>query len=230
MNPIQSFKIAVTGIALLLTACAPVALASTPPAAPIPTDAEVAMVEATDSTPPTAVPAVQEAPTTVALAATANAEQNSDAASSVAAVAFAQPQGPAYENLNSPVDLLASYYDAINRKQYQRAYGYWQTPPTSYPKFANGFSDTTSVQLIVQPPTSGEGAAGSTYVQISTVLIAQHTDGSQHTYAGCFTTRKSNLQPPDIPKADVWHIYSAQLKEVPNSASIPNQLAKPCQS
>ena len=109
MNPIQTFKITVTGIALLLTACAPVALASTPPAAPTPTDAEVAMVDATDSTPPTAVPAAKEAPTTVALAAAANTAQNSDVASSVAAAALAQPQGPAYENLNSPVDLLASY-------------------------------------------------------------------------------------------------------------------------
>jgi hypothetical protein len=225
----QSFKVAVAGIALLLTACAPVAMASTPPAAPTATDAEVALVDATGTTVPTAPPATQ-APTAVPLAATSNTVQSSATASTDAAVALAQPQGPAFENLNSPVDLLASYYDAINRKQYQRAYGYWQSPPMAYQQFANGFSDTTSAQLIVQPPTSGEGAAGSTYVQIATVLIAQHTDGSQHTYAGCITTRKSNLQPPDIPKADVWHIYSAQLQEVPNNASIPNQLAKACQS
>jgi hypothetical protein len=232
MNPRQSFKVAIAGIALLLTACAPVAMASTPPAAPTATDAEVAIVDATGTTvptAPTALPATQ-APTAIPLAATSNTMQSNATASTDAAVALAQPQGPAYENLNSPVDLLASYYDAINRKQYQRAYGYWQSPPMAYQQFANGFSDTTSVQLIVQPPTRGEGAAGSTYVQIATVLIAQHTDGSTHTYGGCFVTRKSNLQPPDIPKADVWHIYSAQLEEIPNNIYIPNQLAQSCQS
>jgi len=176
--------------------------------------------------------AVAQAATEVPLAATINTASTdltpssaADASAPTPAVdALAQSQAPAYENLNSPVDLLASYYNAINRKEYQRAYGYWQTAPTSYQNFVNGFSDTTAAQLIVQPPTFVGGAAGSLYTQVPTALVAKHTDGSTHTYAGCFVTRKSNIQ------ADVWHIYSAQLKEVPNNTSIPNQLAQACPS
>ena len=134
-----------------------------------------------------------------------------------------------FENLDSPVDLLASYYNAINRQEYQRAYSYWESPPRPYNAFANGFADTASVQLIVQPPTYYGGAAGSLYVSIPTVLIAQHYDGTQLTFAGCFVTRKSNLRPPDIPQEDVWHLYSAEIAQVPNNSDIPTLLAQACQ-
>lgn len=135
-----------------------------------------------------------------------------------------------YENLNSPVDLLASYFNAINHQEYQRAYGYWENPPNPYDEFVQGFADTANIQLIVQPPTRISGAAGSLYVETPTVLIAHHQDGSQHTFAGCFVTRKSNLQPPDIPQEDVWHLYQAQVASVPNDAAIPALLAQACQS
>jgi len=140
-------------------------------------------------------------------------------------------QEPAYENQNSPVELLASYYNAINRGEYQRAYSYWQVPPNPYDEFVSGFSDTIHVQLIVQPPTRIEGAAGSLYAAIPTVLIADHVDGSQHTYAGCFVTRKSNLHPPDIPEADVWHLYDAALEEVTTDpVDVPLLLSEACET
>lgn len=133
-----------------------------------------------------------------------------------------------FEDLNSPVGLLASYYNAINRQEYQRAYAYWESPPNSYDDFVNGFADTASVQVIVEPPRRYGGAAGSLYVDIPTVLIALHTDGTQLTYAGCFVTRRSNLQPPDIPEPDVWHLYSADITAVPNDSAIPTLLSQAC--
>ena len=136
--------------------------------------------------------------------------------------AFAQTTP--YDNPDSPVDLLASYYNAINLHDYQRAYGYWGSPTESYNEFASGFAETVSAQLIVQPPDRIGLAAGSQYAAIPTVLIATHTDGSVHTFAGCFTTRKSNL----IPEEDVWHLYTADLVEVSNTASIPTLLAEAC--
>ena len=62
---------------------------------------------------------------------------------------MAPPAEAAYDNPNSPVDLLASYYNAIDRQEYQRAYGYWEMPPSSYDQFAQGYADTASVELIV---------------------------------------------------------------------------------
>ncbi|MBZ0297080.1 MAG: hypothetical protein K8L99_31255 [Anaerolineae bacterium] len=112
--------------------------------------------------------------------------------------AQSEPQEIPYDNHDSSVDLLASYYNAINLQDYQRAYDYWENPPETYEDFVSGFADTTSVQLIVQPPTFIDAGAGNLHVQIPTVLIAEHTDGNQYIYSGCFVTHKSNLHPPDI--------------------------------
>ncbi|MEW6404249.1 MAG: hypothetical protein AB1649_20825 [Chloroflexota bacterium] len=68
------------------------------------------------------------------------------------------------------------------------------------------------------------------YVEIPTVFIARHQDGSDPTFAGCFVTRKSNLHPPDIPTEDVWHLYQARMAAVPNDAPIPGLLAQACSS
>jgi hypothetical protein len=70
----------------------------------------------------------------------------------------------------------------------------------------------------------------SLYAEIPAALIALHKDGSRHTFAGCFVTRKSNLQPPDIPEEDIWHLYQAQVEAAPNGAAIPALLAQVCQS
>ncbi|HMM27213.1 MAG TPA: META domain-containing protein [Aggregatilineaceae bacterium] len=141
-----------------------------------------------------------------------------------------QPAPPVepFEDRTNPVGLLASYYNAIARQEYERAYGYWETPPDPYDVFASGFADTASVQVIVQPPARYGGAAGSIYAEIPTVLIAQHFDGEQLMYAGCFVTRRSNVQQPENPPDDAWHLYSADLTQVPTDSSIPTLLAEAC--
>src|SRR6266487_1955902 len=131
----------------LLTGCgAPQAATATPPApatlaptsAPLPTAALI-----------TSTPASAERPTVPLTSAPATAAP----APTAAPTAAAQP-APRYENLQDPADLIASYYNAINRKEYQRAYGYWESPPdgASLAQFAQGYADTTAVMLVIHPP------------------------------------------------------------------------------
>ena len=122
---------------------------------------------------------------------------------------------PLYASQDSPAELLASFYNAINRQEYQRAYGYWETPPSPYDQFAQGYADTASVQLIVQPPTFIDAGAGNLHAAIPTVLVATKRDGSQQRFGGCYTTHKVNIQP------DVWHLSQAQIAPLDASASIP---------
>lgn len=133
-----------------------------------------------------------------------------------------------YEDLNSPVSLLASFYSGVNAKDYERSYRYWETPPGKFEDFTRGYADTTSVQLIVEPPTRVEGAAGSQYAEVPTVIVARHRDGSQRIFAGCYTMRKSNLSPTDVPKVEVWRIYKASISPVAGGAVIPMLLAQAC--
>jgi heat shock protein HslJ len=140
------------------------------------------------------------------------------------------PTGQRYENLSSPVALLASFYNAVNAKEYERAYRYWEIPPGNLEDFARGYAETASVQLIVEPPTRIEGAAGSLYAEVPTVLVAHHRNGSERIFVGCYATRKSNLRPSDIPKEEVWRIYKASLSPVAADAAIPKLLAQACRN
>jgi hypothetical protein len=132
------------------------------------------------------------------------------------------PSTQLYASQETPTDVLTSFYNAINRQEYQRAYGYWETPPSSYPEFAQGYADTASVQLIVQPPTFIDAGAGNLHAAIPTVLVATMRDGSTQRFGGCYTTHKVNIQP------DVWHLSQAQIAPVDISASIPALLAQAC--
>ena len=135
------------------------------------------------------------------------------------------------DDRSSPVQLLASLYDAINRKEYPRAFAYWETPPSgvSEPQFAAGYADTLSVLVGVRPPVRIEGAAGSQYAPLPSILISQHTNQSKEVFVGCYTARRTN---PGIggPNADTgWRIYSGKFNAAPGNAANAALLATtPC--
>ena len=134
--------------------------------------------------------------------------------------------GPPYEDRGGPVSLLASYFNAVNRKEYPRAWAYWENPPNpSYEDFVQGYAETTSVLLVVRPPTFIEGAAGSQYTNIPTLLIVTHTDDSQHNFVGCYVTRRAN---PNIEGAppDGWSLFDATISVTGSTDAA--QLAQAC--
>jgi hypothetical protein len=144
-------------------------------------------------------------------------------------------QQPFYEIRNaSPADLLKSYYNAINRKEYERAYSYFQgapNPPADvappYAQFVQGYADTTSVTLAVGQAMIDAGA-GNVYASIPVVLTAQHADNSTHVYAGCYFLHHVNPGISQNPLDALWSITKAQLSEVPASSSVDQLLARTC--
>ena len=139
-----------------------------------------------------------------------------------------KPASQRYENLTSPVALLASFYDAVNAREYERAYRYWETPPGTLEDFARGYAETASVRLIVEPPTRVEGAAGSLYAEVPTVLVALQRDGGERVFAGCYVARQTNLRPTDVPKEEGWRIHKASVSPAAAGAAIPGLLARAC--
>ena len=135
----------------------------------------------------------------------------------------APPAQPAYDKPNSPADLLASFYDAVNHQDYQRAYGYWETPPSSYDDFVRGYADTVSVQLIVEPPTWIEGAAGNLYAHLPTVLVASQRDGGQQLFAGCYVESSPR-------QAAGWSIFptTTKIAPAPSNVAVPTLLNRQC--
>jgi hypothetical protein len=143
-------------------------------------------------------------------------------AQACAAFGVPAPAQTSYADQSTPVDLLASFYNAINRQEYQRAYSYWEAPPSPYDQFAQGYADTVSVQLIVQLPVYIDAGAGNLHAAIPTVLIATKPDGSRQSFVGCYTTHKVNIQP------EVWHLARATVPPAATSPDIPSALAQAC--
>ncbi len=133
-----------------------------------------------------------------------------------------------YEDLTNPTALLASFYNAVNANDYGRAYRYWEIPPGRLADFERGYRDTAAVQLIVQPPTHFDGAAGSFYAEVPTVIVARQRNGSERIFSGCYVARKSNVREGENPSEGVWRIYRASLSPAAARASIPKLLARAC--
>jgi heat shock protein HslJ len=129
------------------------------------------------------------------------------------------------ENIG-PTEVLKSYYQAINEKQYQRAYSYWESPFGSLEQFSRGFADTLGVRLLVEPAPRIEGAAGSLYAEVPTVVVARSTGGRERIFAGCYVLRKSNVQRD----SEAWHIHKASLSPLLANTKISSLLQQSCQN
>jgi heat shock protein HslJ len=128
------------------------------------------------------------------------------------------------DDRTDPLTTLASYYDAINANDYRRAYRFWESPTSSFEQFVAGFADTERVRLLVDPKPRLEGAAGSNYAQISTVVVATTRAGADRVFAGCYTMRRSNVQDRG------WSIYRAEISQVPSSARVSRMLSQVCRN
>lgn len=128
------------------------------------------------------------------------------------------------DDRSDPVGTLSSYYDAINSRDFRRAYRLWETPPSSYERFEGGFADTDRVRLLIEPPPRVEGAAGSSFAEISTIIVATTRSGNERVFAGCYTLRKSNVRDMG------WQIYRADVSMVPSSARVSRMLAQGCRN
>ena len=135
-----------------------------------------------------------------------------------------QDNEPQDDDRTDPVATLASYYNAINSRDYRRAYRFWESAPSSFEQFASGFADTDRVRLLVEPPGRREGAAGSSYTELSTVIIATTRSGNERLFAGCYTLRRSNVRDRG------WRIYRAEVSAVPASATVSRLLAQGCRN
>lgn len=134
------------------------------------------------------------------------------------------PDDGPQDNRGDPLTTLAAYYEAINARDYRRAYRFWQNPTTSFEQFARGFADTERVRFLVEPPPRLEGAAGSAYAEIPTIVISTMRVGSERVFAGCYVLRRSNV------RDNGWQIYRADISSVPPNARVSRLLARGCRS
>jgi hypothetical protein len=111
---------------------------------------------------------------------------------------------PAYvDDRSTAASLVKSFYNAVNRHEYARAYTYFGSNggPKPYEDFAQGYADTQFVAVATGRAQS-DGAAGSTYYTIPVAIDALSDGGGHQQFAGCYVTRliePGNQEPPVVP-------------------------------
>lgn len=115
------------------------------------------------------------------------------------------------DNRSDPAALVRSYYNAISRQEFARAYSYLADPP-DYAGFASGYADTAGVALELGE-VSTDGATGSIYGSVPIALEATSTSGDVTVFAGCYTTRQ--VQPAvQSPPFRPIQIANGDLKKI----------------
>ncbi len=124
---------------------------------------------------------------------------------------LAQDQPDYLDDRSTPEAVISSYYDAINRSEYARAYSYLgDADQPDYDTWQAGYADTGHVDVSFGQ-SAQEGAAGSTYWTLPVKLDVTASDGKHSYFAGCYTLRlvqPAVQEPPFRP----LHIVEGDLK------------------
>lgn len=145
------------------------------------------------------------------------------------AAPVAAEEAPAYlDDRSDGPALIRSYYNAIDRREYARAYAYFgDAPPVAtYDAFARGYADTLRTELRLGPDQTDADMGGVTHT-VGVVLRATRAGGGDQVYSGCYTLRQPAWWKTDPPVFAPLHIGRARLVATPEAfgrAALPDCL------
>jgi hypothetical protein len=129
-----------------------------------------------------------------------------------------------------PLEVLGSFVNALNRKEYVRAFSYWeagtQVPPFS--QFQQGYANTQSVELTTGPVSSDAGA-GQFHYAVPVTLKASTTSGAAQTFVGCYRLHLANPAIQGTPPFQPLSISNVTIQQVDNNADTAALMKKSCQ-
>lgn len=141
------------------------------------------------------------------------------------------PIQPTYiDDRSTSSQVIASLYNAINRKEYLRAYNYWANPSTSqgsFTSFSNGYKDTASVNLVFGQIT-GDAGAGQLYYTVPVILKATAKNGTHANYAACYIVHQAQPANFGEPPFSPMGIDRGSAKPSSLTSSDANTLATAC--
>ncbi|MGD0611883.1 MAG: hypothetical protein ABSB41_10240 [Anaerolineales bacterium] len=134
------------------------------------------------------------------------------------------------DNRSGPIETVSSLLNALNLKQYVRAYSYFQDPttfPGPYDTFAAGYADTDVITATFGSPQS-EGAAGSLYYKLPLAMKVITASGATQTFVGCYTLRLAQPAVQGVPPFQPMGITASKFNQVDNSTDVNAQLPTAC--
>jgi len=134
------------------------------------------------------------------------------------------------DDRGTPSQVIVSYYNAIERQEYSRAYSYYSDPATtlgSFSSFVNGYQNTISVDLVFGPITGDPGMSQIHYTV--PVILKAITKNKVHTnYAACYVVHESNPDVYGTPPISPMSIDSGSATVSNLNASDASVLANAC--
>lgn len=134
------------------------------------------------------------------------------------------------DNRSNPQILIESYYNAINRKEYARAYSYYseQGRDPHFDDFAKGYQNTKFVRVKTRH-TEADPGAGQIYWSLPVAIEAEDNNGKKTVFTGCYTLRMTNPAMQEEPPFRPLEIMTGSLtpspldleKSVPKSCDAP---------
>jgi len=134
------------------------------------------------------------------------------------------------DNRSGAVEEVSSLLNAINRKEYVRAYSYFQNPatfPGSYSSYAAGFNDTGSVTAIFGTPAVDVGA-GQFHYQVPLAMKVITTSNTQQTFVGCYTMHLANPGIQGTLPFQPLGITTGKFTQVSNNIDVTPLIATAC--
>jgi hypothetical protein len=134
------------------------------------------------------------------------------------------------DNRSGPIETVSSFLNALNLKQYVRAYYYYQNPstyPGPYDPYAAGYSNTDVITATFGTVQS-EGAAGSLYYKVPLAMKVLTTSSTIQTFVGCYTLRLAQPAVQATPPFQPMGIISGKFTQVANGSDVVPLLLTAC--
>jgi hypothetical protein len=139
---------------------------------------------------------------------------------------------PYLDDRSTATGLITSLFNAINHREYVRAYSYWATNGGSggvapFDQFKQGYAGTQMIQVELGPVGHDEGA-GQLYYSIGALLKATQTDGTSQTYTACYNMHLSNPAMQSVPPFVPLWIEDGKASLAASNRSDATLLAHAC--
>lgn len=134
------------------------------------------------------------------------------------------------DDRSTPQALIESYYNAINRKEYARAYGYYSEEgrEPDFKTFVKGYENTRSVKVALRK-TDPDPGAGQIYWSQPLAIEAETADGKREVFTGCYTIHLTNPAMQEEPPFKPMQIMTGSLTRSPLALekSVPEECEAP---
>lgn len=133
------------------------------------------------------------------------------------------------DNRSGAVEVVSSLFNAINRKEYVRAFSYFQDPAVvgNYADYAAGFADTGLINATFGTVVSDAGA-GQYYYTIPVAQTVQTTSGTTQIFVGCYTLHLANPGMQAVMPFEPLGITKSKFALVANDIAIEPLLERAC--